>query len=557
MEYIGRKDPVGLKRKILVVEDNDINRAMLSELLSSDFDVIQAENGLVGLRELERNYESLSLVLLDVYMPECDGFEFLRRKSEDERYDAVPVIVATASDVAEDEITCLELGANDFILKPYNYEVIMNRVHNMVRLRESASLVNQLAWDRITGLYSKEYFYRTVQDEFATAPDGQFDMVCVEVYNFKTLNNRYGENSCNQLLRGLAKALVDSLPGFVAGGRIAGDTFAFLIDHQERGWEERLYTVTDGLNIVTVNVNFGIVQQVDYNMPVSGICDRAIIALETVRSYHGNGVALFDDELHQRQITEQILTESMETALKERQFVVNYQPKHDLHTDTVGGAEALVRWVHPDLGFISPDVFISLFERNGFIAKLDMYVWEEACREIKRCEQLGLPIVPISVNASSLDFDEPDLAQQIVDLVDRYEVDHSRLHIELTETAYSDNPQMVASTLETLRAQGFSTELDDFGSGYSSLVSLNSLSLDVMKLDRSVISQATTLNDYRILESALKLAQILGLKTVVEGVETEEEMQKVKELGCDLIQGYYYSRPLPAAEFEEYLAKQC
>ena len=159
------------------------------------------------------------------------------------------------------------------------------------------------------------------------------------------------------------------------------------------------------------------------------------------------------------------------------------------------------------------------------------------------------------MNASRLDFDVPDLPEQIAALADRYDVDHRLLHVELTETAYSDNPTAVVDTLHKLKEQGFSTELDDFGAGYSSLVSLNTLPLDVMKLDMSMVRQATQLGDFRIVESTIKLAQILGLKTVVEGVETAEEAQKVKDMGCDLIQGYYYSKPLSREDFEAYLAR--
>jgi PleD family two-component response regulator len=180
-----------LKRTILVVEDNELNREMLCAFLSDDFNIIKAENGQVGLELLEQNYEELSLVLLDVYMPVCDGFEFLRRKGTDERFAAVPVIVTTASDAVEDEIKCLKLGANDFVLKPYNVEIIMNRINNTIRLRESASIVNQLTWDDVTDLYTREFFYRRVESVFRAFPDKDFDMVCCDVEKYKSLGIPY------------------------------------------------------------------------------------------------------------------------------------------------------------------------------------------------------------------------------------------------------------------------------------------------------------------------------------------------------------------------------
>ncbi|MBQ9043985.1 MAG: EAL domain-containing protein [Eggerthellaceae bacterium] len=543
----------GARRKILVVEDNDLNREMLCAVLQQKFDTIEATDGIAGLEALDEHRTELSLVLLDVYMPRCDGFEFLRRMRADERFDTLPVIVATASDSVDDELECLKLGANDFVLKPYKSEIIMNRVSNMISLRESASLVNDLTWDDTTGLYSKELFYRTVEDILETNPNTEYDLVCSDIDGFSVLSDRYGTEKCDELLRALADQLRDKLPGYVVGGRIGADVFAFLADHRPSWPAEGPQNALGDLPVPNVSVKFGIVERIDRAMTVSKACNRAMRALETVKGRHGLLIALYDDDLHQRQELEQTIRETMEKALEDLQFAVFYQPKHDVSTGKTGGAEALVRWTHPEIGFVSPGLFIPIFERNGFITKLDMFVWEEACKEIKRCEELGLPAIPISVNASRLDFDVPDLPARICAIADKHGVDHALLHVELTESAYAENPDAVVRMLNELKGLGFSTELDDFGAGYSSLVSLNTLPLDVMKLDMSMVRQATATGDFRIVESTIKLAQVLGLKTVVEGVETAEEARRVTEMGCDLIQGYYYSRPLSKDDFEEYL----
>lgn len=532
-----------------------MNRDMLCAILEDEFDLIEAENGQVGLDKLEQNYHDLSLILLDVYMPVCNGFEFLDLMRKDGRFDAVPVIVTTASGALEDEIKCLELGANDFVVKPYNVEIMMNRINNTLRLIESASIVKQLTWDATTALYNKEFFFRNVAELMAERSGEQFDMVCSDIEDFKALNDRHGEQACDQLLRSLAAEMIAILPGFELGGRIGGDNFAFLIQHQDKSWVEVLDGIANDMGFSNLNVKFGIVENVDRDLPVQLVCNRANVALDRIKGPLGVGVAWYDDELRQAQLNEQAVLENMKEALENAQFSVYYQPKHDLHTGKTGGAEALVRWVHPELGFISPGVFIPIFERNGFISKLDLFVWEEACREIKRLQNSGLPVVPISVNASRLDFDIPDLAQRLTDLTDRYGVDRSLLHIELTETAYADSPEQVSGTLSKMRANGFLVELDDFGAGYSSLASLNTLPLDVLKLDMSMIRQASALNDYRIVQSAIQLADILGLRIVVEGVETDEQVEELKRLGCDYIQGFYFSKPLERDEFEEYLAK--
>lgn len=544
------------KRSVLIVEDNLINREMLTAILEDDFEVLEAENGLVGLQQLEEHYEDLSLVLLDVMMPVCDGLEFLRRKAEDHRFDSVPVIVTTASVGRDDEIKCLELGANDFVAKPYDVDIMMNRINNTVHLRESASIVNQLMWDELTGLYSKEFFYRRVDGIFVEYPHQDFDIICSDIENFKALNDRYGRQNCDVLLHDLAERLEAFLPDLLAGGRVGGDTFAFLIRHQkDHGWTKVLDDITRGLLTTTLSVKFGVVESVDHTLASSLSCDRAIMALEMIKGSFGAVVSWYDDRLRKQQMAEHAIVESMEEALLQHQFTVYYQPKHDLHTNKTGAAEALVRWIHPKLGFISPGEFIPLFERNGFITKLDLYICERVCEEIKRLQTLGLPVVPISFNASRLDFDDPDFVTNVTELVDKYGIDRSLLHVEVTETAYSENPDNVIAALKQLRSKGFLIELDDFGSGYSSLSSLNVLPLDVMKIDMSIIRQAAELNDYRIVHSAIQMAQFLDLTTVAEGVETQDVVDALKEVGCDLIQGYFYSRPLKSDEFEKYLAR--
>ncbi|MDO4796735.1 MAG: GGDEF domain-containing phosphodiesterase [Coriobacteriales bacterium] len=374
---------------------------------------------------------------------------------------------------------------------------------------------------------------------------------------FKSLNERYGRQNCDQLLQDLAVRLVDLLPDYVVGGRIGADTFAFLIVHQpDHRWVSVLANISKGLLGTSLSVKFGVVENVDHHLAVSLTCDHAIMALERIKKAFGVDVVWYNDKLRERQHIENMILESMETALEEHQFTVYYQPKHDLRNDRTGGAEALVRWIHPTLGFISPGDFIPIFERSGFITKLDLYVCEEACKQLKRCEELGLPMVPISFNASQLDFDDEEFAHKIAALTDTYGIERSLLHVEVTETACAENPEHVIDLLTDLREHGFHVELDDFGSGYSSLASLNMLPLDVMKLDMSIIRQASELDDFRIVQSAIQMAQFLNLGTVAEGVETQDEMLKLKELGRGKIQGYYYSRPIMREDFEAYLAKE-
>lgn len=543
----------GMRRCVLVVEDNEINRMMLVYFLQEDYDVLEATDGIEGLQILAEHHRDISLIFLDVYMPRCDGFEFLERKRRDERFDAIPVIVTTAGGSPDDEMRCLERGANDFVLKPYNIRLIKNRANNLIRLRESAAIVNKLTWDEQTGLYTKEFFYRAVEDGFAQHPETDFDLFVCRIENYASLNDRHGDAMCARMLRELADLLNARFPQRIASGRIGTYTFAFVVPHGSHEWDDLLRIDSTQLTLPNALVKFGVVEHVDTSLALPKLCSLGISAAATITGRYDISVAIFDDELHERQLLEQTIREGMEAALRSMEFSVFYQPKHDVHTGGVGGAEALVRWFHPTVGFISPGLFIPIFEKSGFITQLDAFVWEQACREVARCKELGLDGGPISVNVSRIDFDLPDLPQRLISIVRKYGVDPERLHVELTETAYTDNPQKVVATLAELKELGFSIELDDFGSGYSSLVSLNTLPLDVMKLDMSMIRKATELDDFRIVESTINLAQVLGLQTVVEGVETAEEARRVTEIGCDYIQGYFYSRPLRREEFEEYV----
>ena len=543
-----------LKKTILVVEDNEMNREILSEMLSDDFEVLSAENGLAGLDCLVERGNDVAAILLDVYMPECDGFQFLERRRKMELYDSVPVIVMTASDTIEDEIRCLELGATDFVTKPYNIAVLKNRLRSVIRLRESASALNHLEKDKLTGLYSKEYFMYQTNQYLREHPDGHYDLVCSDIENFRAMNERYGRELCDQYLCMLAELLSTKIPDLVFGGRIGADVFAFLLLHQENDWTAALpaRSVEEEMGI-NCALNYGVVQDVSREVSPDVMCDWATLALRQIKGKIQLHVAWYDDKLRKMQMQELQIVENAASAILNREFKVYYQPKHSLAMDKTGGAEALVRWIHPEMGFVNPGMFIPLFERNGFITRLDFYIWEEVCRELKHCKDEGLPVVPISVNVSRLDFAVPNLAGRIAELADRYGLEHALLHIELTESIYGESPERIAKVLEELHENGFFIELDDFGAGYSSLTSLNTLTLDVMKLDMSIIRQAAATKDYSILRYAVLLADGMRLKTVAEGVETEVEVAALKVLGCDYIQGYYYSRPLPQQEFEEYL----
>ena len=281
------------------------------------------------------------------------------------------------------------------------------------------------------------------------------------------------------------------------------------------------------------------------------MCDRALLAVDSIKGQYNRYFAVYDDALRGKLLREQAITEAMETALDEGQFVVYLQPKYNLHDDRLAGAEALVRWNHPAWGFLSPGEFIPLFEKNGFITQLDQYVWEQVCALMKTWNEKGYPALPVSVNVSRSDIYQSDLAQTLLKIVHKYGLEPKQLHLELTESAYTENPNQIVGTVDHLRKLGFIIEMDDFGSGYSSLNMLNRMKLNVLKLDMKFIQSETAKPmEQGILRFVVGLGHWLNLSVVAEGVETREQLERLREVGCDYAQGYFFSKPMLGVEFE-------
>ena len=549
----------GKKQTILIVEDDFVNRAVLSKILGTDFCILEAENGREALDILKERSRDISLILLDLVMPVMDGEELLRHIKNDPVYSAIPVIVTTSRDSEEDELRCLENGATDFVTKPYNPEIVKRRVISIVRLRESASMLRMLEFDQLTGLYSKEFFYQHVHSILEENPDKRYDIVCSDIDSFKLINERQGVETGDRVLCYVADQYQKSLGDKGICARIGADVFAMLVDHSEARYGEFLEKGVRSLEakapVNNLVIQFGIYMDVDRDLPVSGMCDRAMLALNRIKHQYGECYSMYDDSLRISLLKERQMVDSMEQALRERQFQAFYQPKHAIKTGEIAGAEALVRWYHPEFGFMSPGEFIPLFERNGFITRLDFYVWEEVCRNLRAWLDEGLHTGPVSVNISRVDFRTPDLAGKIEALVDHYQIPHEMFHLEVTETAYTDNPQNIIDTVSDLRERGFVIEMDDFGSGYSSLNMLSELSVDILKLDMHFIQKKNLPQDKSILSFIIGMSKVLELDTIAEGVETKEQVEKLKAMGCDYVQGYYYAKPMPAAEFEKYMKK--
>ena len=554
----------GARRRILVVDDELINREMLSICLQDSYEILQAGDGAQAMEILNSRGEEISLVLLDILMPVMSGMEVLAEMRGDPVLSRIPVIVLTADSDAE--VECLKMGAADFIPKPYPAPaVVQARVLRTIELSEDRETIQSTERDQLTGLYNREFFFRYAKQLDQLHRGEEMDAVLIDVDHFHLINERYGRVYGDEVLRRIgenARAVFSPAGGIVC--RREADTFLVYCPHREDYKEvlEQISAQISGQEEADnrVRLRMGVYPCVDKTLDPERRFDRAKRAADLVQGSFTRSIAYYDNELISRELYAEQLIEDFYTAIRENQFLVYYQPKYDVRPDEpmLAGAEALVRWNHPKLGMISPGVFIPLFEGNGLIRELDQYVWREACRHIRDWKnRLGFS-VPTSVNVSRIDLYDPNLMNDLDGLIREFGLEHTDLSLEITESAYTQDSGQITAAVENLRGLGFRIEMDDFGTGYSSLNMVSSLPFDILKLDMQFIRSAFAEEngDTKMLELIIDIADYLAVPVIAEGVETEDQMKALKIMGCDLVQGYYFSRPVPEPDFEPFLLKQ-
>ncbi len=548
------------KRRVLVVDDEPINRELLGMILKDSYDVVFAKDGAEALETLREQRDLISLVLLDLLMPNIPGMEVLHRIRIADEYQDIPVIVASA-DLSQ-EIQCLNIGASDFIQKPYPEPgIILARVRRAIELFETRKTLQSAERDPLTGLFNREFFYSYAEQYDHHHKEVEMDAIIIDISRFSTINERYGKNFADGILRRVGsniKEIVHEAGGIVC--RREADIFQVYCPHRE-DYKALLDFISTGLTdekdaTFKVRLRMGVYACVDKSLDIERRFDRAKMASDTVRNNYTRNIAVYDDTLHKAELYNAKLVEDFQTAIDQKQFQLYYQPKFDVTGDTprLCGAEALVRWNHPELGMISPGVFIPCFENNGLIQAMDHYVWHEAGRQIRAWkDELGFT-VPVSVNMSRIDMYDPNIVYTVLEILETNRLEAADLHLEITESAYAEDEEQIIETVRRLRAMGFLIEMDDFGTGYSSLNMLSSLPFDVLKLDmRFAQNSASEGKDKYMLGVVTEIARHLGALVVTEGVETQQQLEVMKEAGCDIVQGYVFSPPVPAEKFETFL----
>ena len=541
------------KRKVLIVEDNELNREILSSVLSDNFEVLMAENGEVGLKLLAEYYRELSVVLLDICMPVCDGFEFLERSQKDALLSSVPVIVTTGSNQQDVEIQCLNLGALDFIAKPYNSRVVIGRINSVIKLRESAQTLRAVEHDELTGLYTRQAFFYHARTLMQYKSDENFHLVIADVRDFKLINRSYGEKMGDEILCYLGRAF----PRYLKSGlvsRYGSDQFMCLtygnVDLARKNVETVIEEIAANAPVPNLRVKYGIYENVDKTLPVSVICDRGFLAVRTIKDNYECNIAYYTREMNEKQNQNRILENRFEEAIRDKEFVIYFQPKYDVKTEKIVGAESLVRWINKDGSMVMPGDFIPLYERDGLIVRLDEYVFREVCRFQKNIMEQGRKLIPVSVNLSRASIHHSGVVEHYVKIVKEYGIPSSCVPIELTETATLYNAQIKAFT-EELVNEGFKLHMDDFGSGYSSLITLNQLPFSTLKIDKSLIDYIDQEKGRKVVQQVINLAHGLDMDVIAEGVENFRQMELLREMKCDDIQGFYYACPQPEDVFRK------
>ena len=447
-------------------------------------------------------------------------------------------------------LTCL----HDDKGNPKRYIGTLNDVDSATR--SVLALKYRAEFDLLTDLYNMHTFYSQAAQAVHAYPERRYSIVRMDIDRFKVINDLYGLKEGDKLLIAIADLLREKMAGtHSVYGRLGGDVFCLCVDYSRERILALIKELTDRLADYPlpykVVPSFGICEVDNIDTPINVLCDWANLALKTIKGNYLNSYAFYDGKLRERILEEKKIENQMHDALLQGQFVLYLQPKVHIPTSRIIGSEGLVRWIHPTEGLMPPDRFIPLFEKNGFIIRLDEYIWEQACITLRRWIDHGLTPTPISVNMSRMHIHDPRLREKLLDLMRRYELPPHLLELELTESAFLENESGLFESMKALQAFGFQFSMDDFGSGYSSLNMLKSMPVDFIKIDRGFLNEVvTTERGKTVIRFSISLAREMSIKVIAEGVETEEQAAFLLQAGCAYAQGYFYSRPLPIPQFE-------
>ena len=567
--------------KIMLVDDERLNMEVLMAHLEEEgyANFVMTDNSVDAFELVCK--EEPDVLLLDLIMPEVTGFEILAQLRENESTQHLPVVVLTSSDDSKTKLKVLQLGATDFLAKPVDASELALRLRNTLSARQYQDQL--LNTDAVTGLPSKKVFDTTLSKVFDRSKEKNQNsaLLLLSPIRLKAINDTFGRAAGDALLLTLANRVcsvlsIDRYAGNHAGSefdffnkqmfRLRGDAFAIIIpafrDQEEIiDIGEELIASLDQPYLVDkqdvfLNSSMGIsisLQDADNHDVWFSHSESALFES---KQNSGSGYLFYSSEMDESARQYIQIESALRSALPSKQLFLVYQPKVDVQTGYIVGAEALIRWNHPEFGIVSPDLFISLAEKSGQIVEIGAWVMEEACKQSMQWRASGEKDFKIAVNVSIRQLADPGFVTTVSEIIEDSGIDASALQLELTENMIMDNPESNVVILNELKSLGLSLSIDDFGTGYSSLSYLQKFPIDELKIDRSFISEITSpLTKAPIVKAVVSLGHDLDLKLVAEGVETIHQLARLKALKCQVYQGYFCSPPIDAAEFGTMLKK--
>lgn len=424
-------------------------------------------------------------------------------------------------------------------------------------IREANNMIALLEQDPLTGLYCSSAFYRKAKQKMAEHPKTHYMILVFDIVNFKLINEIWGRDTGDHFLQALAETLLgldEKENGIFC--RESADTFFIFMPEDSKFYdilhEEVAHFFARYPLPIQVSEKIGVYFTKGSHLSVEQMCDRAKLALDHIRDIPEVSIEFYKESLHEDLLLHHKLLDNIKKALAEHEFQLYLQPKIDMRSETAIGAEALIRWIHPENGFISPGQFIPVLEKEGLVYEVDQYIWEEACKILRKRKDMGLQSLPISINVARQDLYQQDLIPVLCGLLEKYDLPAKDLHLEIIERACVNDSQNIFPILSDLKKQGFCIEIDDFGTGESSLGMLADMPVDFLKLDRSFLVSAEHNKRYQeVIKYTISLAKTLDMQIISEGIETREQADFLLSVGCNYAQGFFFARPEPAKKFLE------
>lgn len=513
------------------------------------------ETNIQAINNMETNIKENKVGTFDITRDNSTYFIHYEKLNINDWY----IITVLSDDIIAKELIRVVVVSSTLCLI-VNLLIILTSIYINVSNQNKSRRIFKVAFiDSVTSLGNEKYFKEKAGKYLQNETQNKY-IISLDINKFKALNSIYGYEFCNKILDNIGEKLVKTLPKGSIICRSSADIFNAIFSYNKniKTLLDNLVQETSNLEIdnspIHLNLSIGVYKLNENDKDINKALDKTYMARSKIKGIYDTSYYIFDEILENKLTEEQEIESCMEKSLLNNEFEVIYQPKILTKNEKIMGAEALVRW-HKNGEIITPSKFIPLFEKNKFIIKLDLYIFEKVCKDIASWKEKYNFIPTISINVSKAHFENESFINEYVKITDKYKIDRNQIDLEITESATVDENIDILKILNKIKEKGFIISLDDFGTGYSSLSMLQNMPIDIIKIDKIFIDKANLSSDRNIINSIETLAKRLGVETIVEGVETKEQVNFVKRIGCDIIQGYYYSKPISKEEFENYFNK--